>query len=229
MKSIEQLSEAEILSLNDDGVELYVKYARAEAGIKFLECPVVPALRAIPKPTLAVYTTSLFYDSQLACTNKEELETLLDCIVNMKSRIVIGSKTINNVYYTYIRKFIDGENKVDVVKRDVYDEGVIEIIQDDLRYNAEVIKDYEARLLAYKDNEALAADIIKSIWDIVSNVRSKYAKLNQYLREFHTIYLPLAKANHEIALNFIIKAYNLSKEEQHYILNTSYAQEDLNL
>ena len=57
-----------------------------------------------------------------------------------------------------------------------------------------------------------------TIWNLVNDVRDKYADFDRMTYKFKNEYLPLAD-DEKIAMNFLKKAYVISSEAEKYILD----------
>ena len=224
MKNIKELTEEEILALTDADVELMVKLAKAEAGIKIVNEPKKGDLFKTPKPTNTYYYCSLL-GKKLAFANMEELQRVIKVLqtatsvvtikydYNVDSSIFYADEKLDTVEYSY-----SNDNPFSVKSEIVYSNAEFAKIASMLKQNKIIETKYNKELDEYNKSINESKDIESNITDVVYKIREKYAKLNEYCRKYKQDYLPIAEGNSKIALGFITKAYDLTEEEQNYML-----------
>lgn len=226
MKHIDELTEQEILALTKDEIDYLINVRIAEEGIKFVPYPNSPILSVIPKPTICVYTCNLFGDD-VVFTDIEELQKVLQLLESCKSKCSIDSDynlpeesryKISNKLRTRYSSY--GSNSlwdsINTIK--VYTDEEYSRIRDIAISNKKLKDQYESDLREYKKSVELTKDIRSEIYDIIHEVSSKYDAYNTYIDLLVNTYLPIAKGDLEIAINFLDKAYNLTPDQKTYVL-----------
>lgn len=226
MKHIDELTEQEILALTKDEIDYLINVRIAEEGIKFIPYPTSPILPVIPKPTICVYTCNLFGDD-LVFTDIEELQKVLQLLESCKSKCSIDSdynlpeesrykisSKLKTRYSTYSSNSLwDSINTIKVYTNAKYLD-----IRDIAMANNKLQDEYKSDLKEYKDTIEKSKDIRSEIYDIIHEVSSKYDTYNKYIDLLVNTYLPIAKGDLEIAINFLDKAYNLTPDQKTYVL-----------
>lgn len=225
MKHIDELTEQEILALTEDEIDYLINVRIAEEGIKFVPYPNSPILSVIPKPTICVYTCNLFGDD-LVFTDIEELQKVLQLLESCKSKCSIDSdyslpeesryrisNKLRTRYSSYGNSPWDSINTIKVYTDEEYSR-----IRDIAMANNKLQAEYKSDLREYKDTMEKSKDIRSEIYDVVNKVVNKYNTYNTYINLLVNTYLPIAKGDLEIAINFLDKAYNLTPDQKTYVL-----------
>jgi len=228
MNKITELSEQEIYALTTDQVELMIKLRKAEEGIKLVEKPKAPDYFTIAEPDKLVYSCDLFGD-ELVFESIEELNSVILAIKN--------SETKKKANYDWnkadnTKKFIQTELKSGyssqwhtTTSQRVYSPELYNQMIDMISQNKKLKEQYEKEQKTYETAINDAKWIENEINDKVSEVRSKFWKLEEYCRKFKFDYLPLADQNHDVAMKFMDKAYSLTDEQKEYILTNYQTQQ----
>ena len=223
MKKINEFTEQEILNLSNEEIEKMIKFRMAEEGIKFLEYPQKPIYNEVQKPTTKAYYCHLL-GQKLSFTNMEELQGLIEYLSKCKTICSIDSNYDFPEGYKYFMKSKLGNASYSSDAPDtispitVYTHKEYSDIKDKLNENSKNKKEFESKLKEYDDAINDAKWVRDEIMDRINEVVSKYDKLNTFIYRFNNEYLPLADNNEEIAMNFLNKAYLLTKEQQEYVL-----------
>ena len=100
MKTINELSEVEILALTSEEIEGMIKYKMAEEGVKLLKKPEEPDYHKIPDPDKTVFVCPLFGDS-LVFENMDEANSVIDVLRGCmsKNRIANDWQVNSNLYF----------------------------------------------------------------------------------------------------------------------------------
>lgn len=212
MKKINELTEQEILALTEEQINTMIRFEAAEQGIKLLPHPTRPTYKAIPTPTKKVYSLSGLYS--IAFSDISIPQQIQEIIKSATERFSIEYE--NDFYsYKYMKK---SSAKVDEIKIDeVYEESQIESVLADLKGNADLKKQYDSALTDYNENQGGIDAISKEIYDVIWAIREKYDTLSRYCSLYKNDYLPLANNDKKVAMNFLIKAYGLTPEQQDYV------------
>ncbi len=225
MKHIDELTEQEILALTEDDIQELINVRIAEEGIKFISYPNSPILSVIPKPSISVYSCNLFGDD-LVFTDLEELQKVLQLLESCKSKCSIDSDynlpeenryRISSKLKTRYSIFSDSSwDRINTIK--VYTNDEYLKIRDIAKDNAKLQDTYKSDLKEYNNTIEISKDIKSEIYDIVNKVVNKYDTYNMYINLLVNTYLPIAKGDLEIAINFLDKAYNLTPDQKEYVL-----------
>ena len=212
MKKINELTEQEILDLTEGQIQNMIRFEAAEQGIKLLPYPTRPTYKAIPTPTKKVYSLSGLYS--IAFSDISIPQQIQEIIKSATERFSIEYK--NDFYsYKYMKK---SSAKVDEIKIDeVYEESQIESVLADLKGNTDLKKQYDSALTDYNENQGGIDAISKEIYDVIWAIREKYDTLSRYCGLYKNDYLPLANNDKTVAMNFLVKAYGLTEEQQQYV------------
>lgn len=218
MKNITELTEQEILALSQEDINLMIKLAKAEAGIKFIKEPTVPNYIKIPDPDVTVWYIQLL-GSSAVFTNRSEVEKIYEQLIASKSLMYSTYEGSDyNLYHikgTYSDSY--SKNFANIETKKVYSLALWNTIKDNADTNKKLKTEYEKDLREYNDNQSSAKDIINNINSKIYEVVKKYNTLNNYVDIFINEYIPLADDIFETAMKFMNKAYTLNEDEIKYI------------
>lgn len=222
MKKINEMNEQEILAMNEEDVQKLIKLHLMEQGIKLLEKPKKPELFEIEPADIECYTIPLL--DGFAFTNREEAEKVQEALRNATSlRKVEYDWNKFNGEYKYLEKkkrySYKGESDFAIQSMFVYSPELYNKIVDFVVQNKAMVEQVEKDQKEYDENLKNSADAIYEIRQRVSDIRNKYARLDDLSRRFAVDYYPLSDNNEEMAIKFLEKAYSLTEEEKEYILN----------
>lgn len=222
MKKINEMTEQEILAMTEEDVQKLIKLHLMEQGIKLLEKPKKPELFEIEPADIECYTIPLL--DGFAFTNREEAEKVQEALRNATSlRKVEYDWNKFNGEYKYLEKkkrySYKGESDFAIQSMFVYSPELYNKIVDFVVQNKAMVEQVEKDQQEYDENLKNSADAISEIRQRVSDIRNKYARLDDLSRRFAVDYYPLSDNNEEMAIKFLEKAYSLTEEEKEYILN----------
>ena len=222
MKKINEMTEQEILAMTEEDVQKLIKLHLMEQGIKLLEKPKKPELFEIEPADIECYTIPLL--DGFAFTNREEAEKVQEALRNATSlRKVEYDWNKFNGEYKYLEKkkrySYKGESDFAIQSMFVYSPELYNKIVDFVVQNKAMVEQVAKDQQEYDENLKNSADAISEIRKRVSDIRNKYARLDDLSRRFSVDYYPLSDNNEEMAIKFLEKAYSLTEEEKEYILN----------
>lgn len=222
MKKINEMTEQEILAMTEEDVQKLIKLHLMEQGIKLLEKPKKPELFEIEPADIECYTIPLL--DGFAFTNREEAEKVQEALRNATSlRKVEYDWNKFNGEYKYLEKkkrySHKGESDFAIQSMFVYSPELYNKIVDFVVQNKAMVEQVAKDQQEYDENLKNSADAISEIRQRVSDIRNKYARLDDLSRRFAVDYYPLSDNNEEMAIKFLEKAYSLTEEEKEYILN----------
>lgn len=219
MKTIDQMTEQEILALTDEQVEKIKKLVLAENGVRILDKPKDVELFEIAEPDLVVYNIPLLGD--LCFTSRDEAERMLE--------VIRSSKTIGFTDHDYLADatyFKEGKKRskwsssdeVCVETKQAYSLDLYSKVKDFYTQNKKMKEQLAKDMDEYNKAMEQNIELTRHISDRVKGVRRKYARLDEYRRKFNEEYLPLADGDRDMAIRFMVKAYGLTEEEKEYVL-----------
>lgn len=222
MKKISEMTEQEIRLLTETEIELMIKYAMAEAGVKFVNKPLAPKLIDIPGPGKIVYQCDLF-GNNLSFEKIEELRVVTDLLNKLVSRCVVdyewNAGSNGSSYSYFIKKSDTNSNELNISSRKVYSSEVYESLKETILMNKKEQEAYEKLnkeyLFSIKESKSIRDEILSKYNEIID----KYAKLDQMCWRMRNDYMPLSEGSETIAINFLTKAYSLTHEEIQYVLD----------
>jgi hypothetical protein len=221
MKTINELTEQEIIKLTNDGIGMMIKLKKAEEGIKFIECPAVPAYHKIPDPEMTVYSCEFFGD-KLAFDTLDELITLIELLKKCTKFKIDYEYAKTDSDKKFANPTLDKPYRGEwftPIMTSVYSKEIYDSICELLAENKKWKDAYEIEYKEYSKTINEAKWIEDEIYSKVSEVREKYRELESYCYGFRTDYLPLAEGKEDIAMKFLRKAYALTDEQEAYILS----------
>jgi hypothetical protein len=209
MKNIEKMTDLEILSLTDDDVENLVKVAKMEAGVKLMEKPIEPKYEEVPNKDMKFYGISEM--SNICFKSLEEAQKLSEEITNLlKTALYKGYNDYpknQKSCPSYHRDYFNPTVKV----YSYFSPEVAEVGETINKRNSVLRKKYEEEEAEYIKYSAEVKEVVESVWNKVSDTRSKYSRLRN-LRDKLTEYKNLAE-NEKDAITFFLKAYSVTDEE----------------
>lgn len=221
MNELDELTDQEILKLTDDDIELMIKLAKAENGIKFLDRPLSNVKYIVPNADIRIYQCNLLGDD-LVFTDLDELVKITDLIKSCKTKYSIDKNYNNGSSIEYISKKLKTKgyginDNYAISSKDVYSNKLYYTLKDEITANNELDNTYKKELEEYGKYLDTCNEITEPIYNKINEVRNKYEELNSFCRIFKNEYLPISENIENVAMNFMKKAYNLSKEDIKYI------------
>ena len=223
MKDFNKLTNEEVYNLTDADINLYKKLALAENGVKFPVCPECPNSEKI-NPDLTIFTIDGLTDrwNGLCFRKMEDARTFVDLLLKSASGICYKSSTYGQ--NCYLKKGLpatyDGKQpSLNICSEKIYSEEVYSRAKKGIeKFNAEK-NAYDKAFAEYKEELAKANEVTAFIDDKVTFVNEDYNRKIRLTRLFVNDYLPVAENNEEMAMKFLKKAYEVSEEDEKYILS----------
>ena len=224
MKTIDKMTEKQILVLSEQDIVGMIKFRMASEGIKIMDMPLKPELHEIPPQNKEVFRCSLF-GGHVVSDDIDELRAIL--------KLVKESPGVCSVNTDYASSYADSTahitsdfrnigygseawDSIQVTK--VYSNGLYNEVKSMVEQNEKIEKNYKEELSVYNESQEGVADIQNEIWDRVQEVKDKYYNLDLHTSRFKLEYMPLAGNDETVAMNFLSKAYGITKDEEDYIL-----------
>lgn len=221
MKQISEMTEQEILALNEKDIQNMIKFRMMEEGIKVIDKPKKPELFEIEPADQKVYVIPVL--DGYAFTDFAEAQKVADALREAKSFRKIDydwSKLGSN--FKYLEKkdryTYNNEGDFSISEISVYSSKLYANIVDFAAQNKAMEKQVEKDMAEYDKAYAAASDITLEIRSRISEVREKHERLERLMRSFANDYYPLSGDNEEMAIKFMAKAFTLTDDEKKYIL-----------
>ena len=223
MKDFNKLTNEEVYNLTDADINLYKKLALAENGVKFPVRPERPNSEKID-PDLTIFTIDGLTDRWhgLCFRKVEDARTFVDLLIKSASGICYKSSTYGQD--CYLKKGLpatyDGKRpSLNICSEKIYSEEVYSRAKKGIeKFNAEK-NAYEKAFAEYEKELAKANEVTAFIDDKVTFVNEDYNRKIRLTRLFVNDYLPVAENNEEMAMKFLKKAYEVSEDDEKYILS----------
>lgn len=228
MKDWTKLNDEELAALTEEQVEFYKKLLYAENGVKILPQPKEPE-DLIEKPDLTIYSIDglegiYSSNSYLKFTNYEDAKRVLDLLMNCKS---LGYQTYNSscgydkMYFQSGSKGNLSINTTIVYSKEKYLE-----MQTQMSVFQNLKKQYEKDKKEYDINQSLAIKVTEEFMEKLNDAKNKIERRQLLCTKFYNDYLPIAENNYDVAMNFLKKAYEISKDDENYINEHKLSQEE---
>lgn len=195
MKDYKELTTEEMANLTDEQIEQYEKLLCAENGIKMLEKPVEPKLDIDKTKNLEVYKVTGF--GSIFFTSLDEAKEVADCLKRQKT---IG----NTRYYSSSAYFEPGPMK------DYSDSATTISISSEMVYT----KDRAIQIETAIEAKEAAIKEFKDLYKEACHIMHYRQTLT---RIFYRDFLPIAKGNEQIAMDFLKKAYTVNEGDETYV------------
>ena len=230
MKDFNKLTNEEVYNLTEADINLYKKLALAENGVKFPVCPECPNSEKID-PDLTIFTIDGITDRWhgLCFREVEDARSFVDLLIKSAPGICYKSSTYGQDCYLKegLPATFDGKQpSLNICSEKIYSEEVYSRAKKGIeKFNAEknaydkAFAEYEKEL--YKANEVTAF-----IDEKVTFVNEDYNRKIHLTRLFVNDYLPIAENNEEMAMKFLKKAYDVSEDDEKYILSHKNKDDD---
>lgn len=223
MKDFNKLTNEEVYNLTDADINLYKKLALAENGVKFPVRPERPNSEKID-PDLTIFTIDGLTDRWhgLCFRKVEDARTFVDLLLKSASGICYKSSTYGQDCYLKngLPATYDGKQpSLNICSEKIYSEEVYSRAKKGIeKFNAEK-NAYDKAFAEYEKELAKANEVTAFIDDKVTFVNEDYNRKIRLTRLFVNDYLPVAENNEEMAMKFLKKAYEVSEDDEKYILS----------
>lgn len=223
MKDFNKLTNEEVYNLTEADINLYKKLALAENGVKFPVRPERPNSEKID-PDLTIFTIDGLTDRWhgLCFRKMEDARAFVDLLLKSASGICYKSSTYGQDCYLKIglpATFDGKQPSLNICSEKIYSEEVYSRAKKGIeKFNAEK-NAYDKAFAEYEKELAKANEVTAFIDDKVTFVNEDYNRKIRLTRLFVNDYLPVAENNEEMAMKFLKKAYEVSEDDEKYILS----------
>jgi hypothetical protein len=228
MKDWTKLNDEELAALTEEQVEFYKKLLYAENGVKILPQPKEPE-DLIEKPDLTIYSIDglegmYSSNSYLKFTNYEDAKRVLDLLMNCKS---LGYQAYNSSC-GYDKMYFQSGSRgtLSISTTIVYSKEKYLEMQTQMSVLQNLKKQYEKDKKEYDTNQSLAIKVTEEFMEKLNDAKNKIERRQLLCTKFYNDYLPIAENNYDVAMNFLKKAYEISKDDENYINEHKLSQEE---
>lgn len=197
MKPFDELTEAELLALNETDVQRYIDYACAEEGVPLLPdaAPVAPNAEAI-----ADDLTAYEIQSGLLFTRREDAEKVCELLQAMQrgsTRYISGP--------SYRQAFEPDNFPVSITPRRLLSHEKAANLRAVIEKVEREKKAYETARTEYDNTAKARNNVAGGIYERIEEVKTRQARRETLMREYMR-YLDLASGIKSIALRFLKSA-----------------------
>lgn len=218
MKSIEKMTEKQILNLKDEDLEKLINLKMAQEGIKLLQRPSEPQLSEVPKPDIILYQIEgieFYFKTRQAAEEAKDLFKDNKYIVGADYNYMSSEKVYHEL--AGLSKYDHEEReKMEIKEQDAYSIALYEEIKELLAANDKLNDAYKGGLEDYETEYKKSEYIREEINERYEEVCEKYRELD-LMKSRYAEYLELANGNSKTALTFLKKAYTVNEETEAYI------------
>lgn len=212
--NIEQMTDVEILALDDAKIEKIIKLTLAEEGLQIVPKPEEPQYHVIEQADKVLFEVSgvdaLFEDEQTAIAVRDLMQNSFS---KLRKSSGWGERAHEEQFYPTYDK---SNTTLQIEKKTVYSRDLYAKMQGMMEQNKSVEEVYEKKLKEYEKAQDAAESFVSAIWGKIRTVRAKYAEFeSMYARYLE--YLALADGAEEQAWKFLKKAYTVDEETEKWI------------
>lgn len=223
MKDFNKLTNEEVYNLTEADINLYKKLALAENGVKFPVRPERPNSEKID-PDLTIFTIDGLTDrwNGLCFRNMEDARTFVDLLIKSAPGICYKSSTYSRDCYLKegLPATYDGKQpSLNICSEKIYSEEVYSRAKKGIEKSNAEKNAYDKAFAEYEKELAKANEVTAFIDEKVTFVNEDYNRKIHLTRLFVNDYLPIAENNEEMAMKFLKKAYEISEDDEKYILS----------
>lgn len=215
MKDWKTLTIEELASLNEEQIKMYDKLICAEEGIPFMDTPEKPELTKF-KEDLTVYKIEGI--EGIAFTDVNEVNTIVEILSKCKS---LGSIKYNYSceYFEQGFKYYDGKSRNITMQSEViFSEQTAKENYTKQQENTKLENNYKDKLATFNDIEAIRLNAVTDFYNSVTTAKNIMANRTRLTNIFYKEYLPLTDGNTTMAMTFLKKAYDVSEDDEKFIL-----------
>lgn len=201
--SIHDLTDQQILDLNDEQTELLIQRRMAEEGIPVLPMPIEPEYLPVDGPDVAIHEIA-----GVSFRDRNAAEAVLHAINEQAShRVKLGYGP------DYRVRFIEADDSQDsVTTRMHYSQETYAREQDAIAENEKRRNRYNTAMAEYRKTQESARHIRDEINERISEVVERRQRM-EMLAERFAEYKVLAQGDEAMAMDFLARAYEVSAAE----------------
>jgi hypothetical protein len=222
MRTINEMTEQEILKLTDADIQLLIKYEYATQGIKIMDRPQEPEYFEIDPPDRRAFSIDLF-NKELCFEDISELNKVIELLKSSKSITSCDSEYVDGKYVFISKNSIKRKygsynaEWSDLVNYDMYSAELYAKIKSNLEQNSRLKKQYDSLLKEYNSFVESVKEIRDGIYSKYYEVINKHNEQERLLGIFKRDYYSIAEGNYDLAMKFMDKAYTMTDEQKKYI------------
>lgn len=212
MKTIYDMTDGELLALDDDAISRHIDIECAKQGIPLLpEYPAAP-IKPTPTPDVAVHQIGNGYADALLFTDAAEAAEVARAINSARSRV-----TLQYAGGSFDYRIVAPTDESVTMRETMHyspehwnreREAVVAAAEAKKRYDSEL----EAYRKAQKERQAIAGEIHERISEAYERAQRRHFLETQYGR-----YLQLAENDGRVARKFLVDAYADAREVLSYL------------
>lgn len=212
MKTLNEMTELQILTLSNEDVEKLIKYRKAQEGIKLLEKPTEPTYEDVPEKDVTYYGVHNLIGYRF--TSAKKASEVVDALKNAIGEGAYFSKWNSEVPkpISQLEDYYRVEAQFNIEEERSFSPAIAESAKQAEARNKEARKVYEVGLAEYNKYLEEIQWLIDETWNRVFEIRRKYERLSR-LQTDYAEYLVLANNDESIATAFLNKANALTEEE----------------
>lgn len=216
MKTLNEMTELQILALTNDQIEKIVKLRKAQEGFRLLAKPKQPEYEEVPEKDLTYYFVKNL--NGYCFTRAEDAQAVLSSITEALPAETYYSRwnSESPIQITRLSGYDKGEAELKVESQKSYSPEIIETAAQAEKRNSEVKKTYDSAKAEYDKHIEDVQWLVDEVWNRVFEVRRKYEKLAK-LQTDYAEYIVLANNDEKVATAFLKKANTISDEEEKII------------
>jgi hypothetical protein len=223
MKTFEHLNDTELVELEQDHINHYIKLKKAESGVKLLTLPDTPTYQDIPVPDVELYEVAGY-----AFADKARAQEIADAInKNISSAFKLdydywGSGTSD---YKYAAPYNGSLEAINIQR--AFSQPVYNSIKTVIASNKKVREAWDKLKKEYDAEDEKSTEIVNGIYDAINAAKDRLVQFRTYKARI-VEYLQLANGDRDIAWNFFDKAYSVEPSVKSMIMESEEYQSALN-
>ena len=218
MKDWTKLTDYELAALEDEEITTIRNLILAEAGIPIVvNAPVKPELE-IPKKDLTIYIIKGL-GGNIAFTDIDEAKEVVEMLKHCKT---IGLYRYGSKYNYFTKgselSYLGEHCDITLESEEVFSEELERSIRNKYNENKQQMENYEVKFVNYNKLLASQDEATEAFYTALDEARKIVAYRENLKNQFQDTYLSLAEGNKDIAMKFLKRAYNVSEEDEKYII-----------
>lgn len=211
MKTLNEMTELQILALSNEDVEKIIKYRKAQEGIKLIEEPMEPEYETELDKDVTYYSINNF--SNFKFNDAKKASSVVDSLKELiKGAYFSRWNSETPKLVSKLSGYDRDQANLNIIEETSYSPAIAEEAKQITKRNGEARKIYEEQKDEYDKYCEEIQWLIDEVWNKVFEIRRKYERL-QKLQTDYAEYLVLANNDEKIATAFLTKANTLSEED----------------
>lgn len=216
IKDWEKLTDEELYNLSYDEIDFYKKLLYAQNGIKFPEKPKeIDSINIAPDKT--IYKVSFLENIYFEDVN--EAIAIIDTLLKCKTLGHIEQKDYKDTYFDLGTplNYWKNHEPIEVSTKNCYSKEKYKESEETLLIYNKLCKQYEKDKEEYDKTFRKASEITEDFINKLEDAKKAIYRRKELTYKYWRDYLKLAENNHNIAMDFMKKAYVISEDDELYI------------